>query len=80
MTLPVWKNGVSIYTIVYRCDDAKQHFTKWLSTSRSIQAKIEENRLHIYDHNTLSLFVLNWPFSWDNILIWDCYAKRHVYF
>jgi len=80
MTLPIFKNGDALYTVIMRDPEARVRFQKWTTTSRSIQAKVEENKLHIYDHNTLSLFIVTWAHSWDNLLVWDCYTKRHIYF
>jgi hypothetical protein len=78
MTLPIFKNGDALYTIIYRQEDARSRLLKWLNSSRSIQARVEDNKLYLYDYNSLSVFILNWSFGWDNLLIWDCYAKRHI--
>jgi len=80
MTLPTFKNGDALYTVIIRDPEAKTRLTKWSTTSRAIQARIEENRMHIYDHNTLSLFLVTWTHSWDNMVIWDTWAKRHITF
>jgi hypothetical protein len=80
MTLPVYKNGEPIYTVIYRDTEARTQLQKWITTSRSIQARVDDNKMHIFDHNTLSLFVVTWQSSWDNILIWDLYLKRHITF
>ena len=80
MTLSVFKNGDALYTVIMRDPDARGRLQKWTTTSRSIQARVDDNKLYIYDHNTLSLFIVTWTHSWDNILVWDCYAKRHIYF
>ena len=78
--IPAYKNGDPLYIVICRIDDAKTKLSKWTTTSRSIQAKVDEQKLYIYDHNTLSLFVVTWTHGWDKILVWDTYAKRHVYF
>jgi len=78
MTLPTFKNGDALYTVIVRDPDARTQLTRWVGTSRSIQARVEENRMHIYDHNTLSLFVVTWAHAWDNVLIWDPWTKRHI--
>jgi hypothetical protein len=80
MSLPSYKNGDAVYTVIYRSEEAKQRLSKWTSTSRSIQARVEENKMYIFDHNTLSLFIVTWTHSWDNILVWDTFNKRHIYF
>jgi hypothetical protein len=61
-----------------RDPDARNHLVKWSQSSRSIAAKVEDNRMHIFDHNTLSLFIVTWTHGWDNVIVWDPWAKRHV--
>ena len=78
MTLPSWKSGEALYTVILRDSEARSRLTKWTNTSRSIQARVEDNRMHIFDHNTLSLFLVTWTHSWDNLVIWDVWAKRHI--
>ena len=78
MTLPIWKSGEALYTVILRDSNAKNLLTKWSTTSRSIQARVEENRMHIYDHNTLSLFLVTRANGWNNLVIWDPWAKRHI--
>ena len=80
MTLPTFKNGDALYTVILRDPDAKNRLIKWTNTSRSIQARVEDNRMHIFDHNTLSLFIVTWAHSWDNMVIWDPWTKRHLSF
>ena len=80
MTLPIFKNGDALYTVIIRDPEAKNRLTKWSTTSRSIQVRVEENKMHIYDHNTLSLFFVTWTHSWDNMVIWDTWTKRHITF
>jgi hypothetical protein len=80
MTLPIFKNGEPLYTVIYKHEEARSRFTKWAASSRSIQSRIEDNRMMLFDHNTLSLFVVTWNHGWNNLLVWDTYLKRHLYF
>jgi hypothetical protein len=80
MTLPIFKNGDALYTVILRSNDAKNQLVKWSTTSRSIQARVEDNRMYIYDQNTLSLFMVTWAHGWDSMNIWDNWAKRHINF
>ena len=80
MTLPQYKNGDPLYTIILRDAEARTHLQRWTNTSKSIQARVEENRMHLFDHNTLMIFVVTWTYSWDNVLIWDTYLRRHISF
>jgi hypothetical protein len=78
MTLPIFKSGEPLYTVIMRDDNARAKLSKWTTTSRSIAARVEDNRMHIFDHNTLSLFIVTWANSWDNLVIWDPWLKRHI--
>ena len=78
MNLPSFRSGEALYTVILRDPEAKNRLTKWTGTSRSIQARVEDNRMHIFDHNTFSLFLVTWTYSWDDIVIWDPWAKRHI--
>lgn len=80
MTLPIYKNGEALYTVIIRAEDACSKLKKWLQTSKTIQAKVEDNRLSIYDHNTLCLFVIGWNHGFGDVMIWDQHLKRHIYF
>ena len=78
MTLPSFKSGETLYTVILRDPNARSLLSKWTTTSRSIQARVEENRMHIFDHNTFSLFIVTWAHGWDNLVIWDPWSKRHI--
>ena len=80
MSLPIFKSGETLYTVIMRDPAANERLSKWSKTSRSIQARVDDNRMHIFDHNTLSLFIVTWAHSWDNIVIWDPWTKRHITF
>jgi hypothetical protein len=78
MTLPILRSGEPLYIIIVRDSTANDKLSKWTKTSRSIAARVEDNRMHIFDHNTLSLFIVTWTHSWDNMVIWDPWLKRHI--
>ncbi len=80
MSLSNYRGTDALFTVIMRDPTANDRLSKWSRTSRSIQAKIEDNRMHIYDHNTLNLFVVTWAHGWNNVVIWDTWAKRHLYF
>ena len=78
MTLPIYRSGEPLYIVIMRDSEARNLLTRWTTTSRSIAARVEDNRMHIYDHNTLSLFIVTWAHSWDHVIIWDPWVKRHI--
>ena len=78
MTAPSNKNGDALYTVILRAPDAKSRLTRWINTSRNIRARVDDNRMHIFNQNTLSLFMVTWTHGWDNMVIWDTWTKRHI--
>jgi hypothetical protein len=73
-----YRSEQPLFTVILRDADARNLFTRWTATSKSIAARVEDNRMHIFDHNTLSLFMVTWTHSWDNLVIWDPWSKRHI--
>jgi hypothetical protein len=78
MTIVSYRVGEPLFTVIMRNPDARNLLTRWTQTSRSIAARVEDNRMHIFDHNTLSLFMVTWTHGWDNLVIWDPWSKRHI--
>lgn len=78
MTVSSYRTGEPLYTVIYRDSAARDRLIKWSQTSRSIAARVEDNRMHIFDHNTFSLFIVTWTHSWDTVVIWDPWSKRHI--
>jgi hypothetical protein len=78
MTITNYRSDQPIFTVIYRDTQARDRLIQWTSTSKSIAARVEDNRMHIFDHNTLSLFIVTWAHSWDTVVIWDPWLKRHV--
>ena len=79
MTIPSYKSNTAIYIIAVRDDNAKEKLNQWLASNRNASAKVEDHRLQIYDQNTLNLFVVTWTHNINNITIWDCWNRRHIY-
>lgn len=78
MSLSNYRNSEPLFTVIHRDPAARDRLTKWAQTSRSIQARVEDNRMHIFDHNTFCLFMISWSHGWDSVVVWDPWAKRHI--
>jgi hypothetical protein len=78
MSLSNYRTSDPLFTVIYRNDNARERLTRWSTSSRSIAARVDDNRMHIFDHTTLSLFIVTWTHSWDNMVIWDPWSKRHI--
>ena len=73
-----YRSEQPLFTVIMRDADARNLLTRWTQTSRSIAARVEDNRMHLFDHNTLSLFMVTWTHGWNNLVIWDPWSKRHI--
>lgn len=78
MSVSTYRSEQPLFTVIMRDADARNLLTRWTQSSRSIAARVEDNRMHIFDHNTLSLFMVTWTHGWDNLVIWDPWSKRHI--
>ena len=78
MTSATYRSDQPLFTVIVRDTDARNLLTRWCQTSRSIQARVEDNRMHLFDHNSLSTFLVTWTHGWDSVMIWDPWAKRHI--
>ena len=78
MTLASYRSDQPLFTVIVRDTQARDWLTRWTQTSRSIAARVDDNRMHIFDHNTLSMFIVTWSHSWDHVVIWDPWSKRHI--
>ena len=78
MPLSNYRTSDPLYTVIYRDPTARERLTAWGNTSKAIAARVEDNRMHIFDHTTLSMFIVTWTHSWDNMVIWDPWLKRHI--
>jgi len=79
MTLSSYKSNTALYIIAVKDGSAKTKLTDWVNSHRHAQARVEEHRLYIYDQNTLNMFTVTWSHSVNNLTIWDCWNRRHIY-
>lgn len=78
MTTANYRSAEPMYIIMVRDDNAERLLRDWAS-SCSAPATVEAHRLKIYDHRGYSLFLMHWRHGWENVMIWDCWNKRHIY-
>ena len=78
MSVSTYRSEQPLFTVIMRDADARNMLTRWTQSSRSIAARVEDNRMHIFDHNTLSMFLVTWTHGWDSVMIWDPWSKRHI--
>ena len=78
MTIPNFRANEVLYTVTFRDPQARKHLSTWATANRNSQTRVDENRMYIYDQNTLSTFMVTWTHGWTQLNIWDNWAKRHI--
>ncbi len=78
MTISSFRATEPLYIVIVRDRDAEQSLRAW-AKSANVQVSIETNRMKIFEHRTLNQFQMNWSGDWEQVTIWDCWNKRHVY-
>ena len=79
MTISNFRNSEPLYIIIVRESNAQDLLKNW-AKSANVQVTIETNRMKLFESRTLGSFQITWPHSWDNVTIWDCWLRRHIYY
>jgi hypothetical protein len=61
-----------------RENNAERLLRQWAQSSQS-QVTVEGNRMKIFEQRSYNLFQMQWPHNWENVVIWDCWNKRHIH-
>lgn len=77
MTSINYRAAEALYTIILRDKDAERLLKDWARDTKA-QVRIENNRMHIFEHQTLISFQMKWSHPWTNVTIWDCWNRRHL--
>jgi len=78
MSIFSFRSTEPLYIVYLRDSNAHQMLQQWAKTYAGGVVTVETNKMKIYEVKTLHLFQITWDHSWDNILIWDCWTKRHI--
>ena len=65
MSISNYRSEQPLYTVIYRDTQARDRLIRWTQSSRSLAARVEDKRMHMFDHNTLSLFIVTWTHGWE---------------
>lgn len=77
MTITSFKSIEPLYIVIVRHKNAQKMLSDW-ATANKCHANIESNRMKLYEYRSLVLFRMEWPHSWDDLVIWDCWNKKHL--
>ena len=77
MTISNFRSTEPLYIVIVREKNADQLLRDWARAANA-QVAIENGRMKIFEHRSLSLFQMQWTHEWDNVAIWDCWSKRHL--
>lgn len=77
MTIKNFRAAEALYLVIIRNKNGEQLLRDWARGSNA-QVSIENNRMKLFEHQTLAMFQLNWPHDWSQVTIWDCWNRRHI--
>ena len=78
MTTSNLRSNEPIYIIMVREQQGEKLLREW-ARNNQCQVTIDGPRMKIFDLLSYSRFQIGWMHSWQNVVIWDCWNKRHVY-
>jgi len=79
MTISNFRATEPLYLVILRHKNAEGVLKEW-AKSAGVQVTIENNRMKIFETRSLNLFVMTWTGEWEQVSVWDCWNKRHIYF
>ena len=77
MTISNFRSTEPLYIVIVRDRNADQMLRDW-ARGANAQVSIENGRMKIFEQRSLSLFQMQWSHSWDSVMIWDCWLRRHM--
>jgi hypothetical protein len=78
MTIGNYRSHEPLYIIMVRETNAERLLRQWAQAAQC-QVTIEGNRMKLFEQRSLDRFHVDWPHAWDNVVIWDCWNRRHIY-
>jgi hypothetical protein len=78
MSISTIRHGEPLYLVIMRDPRASALFKAWVSDNRIKNCQITENKMNMYDQHSLNMFMVTWT-EWANLVIWDCWNRRHIY-
>lgn len=73
-----YRSHEPLYTVIARMKNAEAVLRSF-AKQHKLAHKIDANRLHLFDANSMSVFQINWPHGYEQITIWDTWNKRHLH-
>jgi hypothetical protein len=64
--------------VTLRESAAESKLKTWLKSSPHNNARVDGNRLQIYDDNTWHRFRITWTHGVTQITVWDTWNRRHI--
>ena len=78
MTISNFRSNEALYIVIIRDKNAEQLLKQW-AKSANVQVSIDSNRMKIFEQRSLSLFQMQWQHDWEQVTIWDCWNRRHLF-
>lgn len=78
MHISNYRSHEPLYIIMIRDSNGERLLRRWVQENQ-VQAIIENTRMRLFDQRSYQVFVMRWNHGWDDVVIWDCWNKRHIW-
>jgi hypothetical protein len=58
---------------------AESQFRNWVKDNKINHAVVNGHKLMLHHQQALDIFMITWRYSWEQIVIWDTWNRRHIH-
>ena len=78
MTITSCRSTEPLYIVFVKDPKAEQQLKSWAQRAQ-VQVTVDGSRMKIFDARAYYLFQMHWTHNPNNVIIWDCWHRRHIY-
>ena len=80
MSIPSYRSAEPVYVISLRnSTQAESQFRNWVKDNKINHAVVNGHKLMLHHQQALDIFMITWRNSWEQIVIWDTWNRRHIH-
>jgi hypothetical protein len=80
MSIPSYRSAEPVYVISLRnSTQAESQFRNWVKDNKINHAVVNGHKLMLHHQQALDIFMITWRYSWEQIVIWDTWNRRHIH-
>jgi hypothetical protein len=80
MSIPSYRSAEPVYVISLRnSTQAESQFRNWVKDNKINHAVVNGHKLMLHHQQALDIFMITWRYSWEQIVMWDTWNRRHIH-